>query len=147
MTWKIISVTSLTAISCWHIQLFGCACCFSSRQWFADLLTVSEGFHGREEGVEERSFTWCKLGCLQLQGWQAPVGCVSLLPCAGGMNCMSVGAHRGILALCKHTGFQAAIESAFSPASTHACIAPEISELPSTAPFLAAKAHAVPQLH
>lgn len=42
----------------------------------------------------------------------------------------AVGAHAGILALCKPAVFEAAMVSAFSPAFTHACIAPEFLSCP-----------------
>lgn len=49
-----------------------CACCFSARQWFAELLTVSEGFHGWEEGVEKKILYLVQTGIPAVAGLAVP---------------------------------------------------------------------------
>lgn len=62
----------------------------------------------------------CRAGSPQLNGSPCSLALRAQAACL-----QAVGAHHGILALCKPVVFHAAIKSAFSPASTHACIVPE----------------------
>lgn len=133
-----------------HIYIYtAVGLCFSARQWFADLLTVSEGFNGWEEEVEKWSCTWCKLGFLQLQGWQSPAGWVSLFPLCWGHELwvcwrwgLALGSQLPVKLLCSCSNWVC-----FQPGICLCLHCSRISEPSSKALFFAAKAHAVPQLH
>lgn len=85
-----------------------CLCWFSSREWFADLLTVAEGFHRRKESVEKKyplpGANWDS--CSGRAGGPQP----DESPCSPALGAQTaylqgVGAHPGLLDLCKPAVF------------------------------------------
>lgn len=85
-------------------------------------LSLMRGRRGKKDPLPGAN--WDSCSCRAGGPWLDESPCSPVL--GAWTACLqAVGAHPGILALCKPAVFQAAMVSAFSPAFTHACIAPE----------------------